>query len=313
MSDKWWMLDTDAVAKDKSLNEPLLNKKDDLEAQLGDLDDDDDFSDDDDDVDDIDEVDEVNENKDGETAEPEKKSLGAKFWYVVAGSVGTIGANVGLGYLILSSTAFVFAPVVLLPLSAGLFASMTSGFAIYREKKLAGISSLREALNLVRGQVNGLSKQNKRLTKSRKQMGRELKKLKACEEKLTYTVEANGASVDEFVSLVEENQEIMIKMKKHFDAKIVQDCVRIIIKYDKDKDFILSNREMPMLIYALKSFDININDPNEFKAALTNKSVSTAIQYVTDLLEAQAAAEAASDKYGLSKPGAMEKYRKIAD
>lgn len=311
MSDKWWMLDADAVTKDKSLNEPLLNKKDDLEAQMGDLDDDDD---DDLSLDDSDDEEEGNdENGAGSTAEPEKKSLGARFWYVVTASLGTVGANAGLGYLIVTSAAALTSPIALLPLAAGMFASMTSVFAIVREKKIAGITSLREALNLVRGQVNGLAKQNKRLNKSRKAMGRELKKLKACEEKLTDTVEANGASVDEFVELVEENQEIMLKMKKHFDAKVVQDCVRIIIKFDKDKDFILSSREMPMLIYALKSFDIEIKDDNEFKAALTNKSVSSAIQYVTDLLEAQAAAEAASDKYGLSKPSAMEKYRKIAD
>ena len=119
--------------------------------------------------------------------------------------------------------------------------------------------------------------------------------------------------MDEFCELVEENQAIMKKMKSHFDAKVIQDCVRIIIKYDKDHDFILSSREMPMLIYALKSFDIKIEDPTEFKAALTEKSVSTAIQYVTDLLEAQAAAEAAADKYGLSKPSAMEKYRNIPE
>ena len=119
--------------------------------------------------------------------------------------------------------------------------------------------------------------------------------------------------MDEFVELVEENQKIMNKMKGHFDAKVVQDCVRIIIKYDKDNDFILSSKEMPMLIYALKSFDIQIESEAEFKQKLQNKSVSTAIQYVTDILEEQARKEAAADKYGLSKPEAMEKLRKIAD
>ena len=125
-------------------------------------------------------------------------------------------------------------------------------------------------------------------------------------------MERNGASVDEFCELVEENQAIMKKMKSHFDAKVIQDCVRIIIKYDKDHDFILSSREMPMLIYALKSFDIPF-EAEEFRAALTDKSVSVAIQHVTDLLTAHAEAEAKADKYGLSKPQAMEKYRKIAD
>ena len=127
------------------------------------------------------------------------------------------------------------------------------------------------------------------------------------------TVERNGASVDEFVEVVEENQKIMTKMKGHFDAKIIQDCVKIIIKYDKDQDFMLSSRELPMLIYALKSFDINIPDEAAFKAALIDRSVSVAIDHVTQLIEQTALEEAKRDKYGLSKPGAMEKYRNIPE
>lgn len=139
MSDKWWMLDADAVAKDKSLNEPLLNKKDDLEAQMGDLDDDDD--DDDSSLDGSDDEGEGNnENGAGSTAEPEKQTLGARFWYVVTASLGTVGANGFLGYLFLTSAAALASPIVLLPLAAGMFASMTSVFAIIREKKIAGIT-----------------------------------------------------------------------------------------------------------------------------------------------------------------------------
>lgn len=297
MSNKWWMRDAETAAKEKALNEPLLD-------------------DDDDDEDDFDDSSDEEENRDEnhEKNEEEKpKTLGAKFWYVATASLGTMAVNVGVAYLVLAGAAVVLAPVVLVPVAAGTLASITSVFAITREKKIAGVTSLRDALNRVRGQVNSLGKQNRKLTKSRKNMSKQVIRLKQCEEKLSDTVERNGVSVDQFIELVEENQKIMSKMKEHFDAKIVQDCVRIIIKYDKDKDYILSTREMPMLIYALKSFDINIENSDEFKAALTNKSVSTAIQYVTDLLEAQGKAEAAKDKYGLSKPDAMEKYRKISD
>jgi len=303
---KWWLMSTSQVVKDKALTQTLLRKKKAKKDESSD----DDYSD----ISSGDEND-IENGSGGEGGENsgEKEKLKPKFWYVAIAAASSLGINGVLGYLVLAGATTFAAPAVLIPAIAGSIASVVSMFAVKRELDINGASSLRDAINQVRGQVNGLKKQTKRLAKSRKQMGKELKRLKECEENLQFAVEQNGASVDEFVELVEENQKIMNKMKGHFDAKVVQDCVRIIIKYDKDNDFMLSSKEMPMLIYALKSFDIQIESEAEFKQKLQNKSVSTAIQYVTDILEEQARKEAAADKYGLSKPEAMEKLRKIAD
>jgi len=259
-----------------------------------------------------DDSDDSNESEESDEEE-EKKPWSTKF--IAVSGLGAVAMLINFGsmYLAYSTSFLLLAPTTIAAIGAGVVGSAVVPIVVYRESLMGEITSAREGINRIRQEVNQLGKQNKRLAKSRKNMAKELKKLKECEEKLTDTVERNGASVDEFLDLVEENQKIMEKMKGHFNAKIIQDCVRIIIKFDKDQDFILSSRELPMLIYSLKSFDINIPDEAAFKGALTDKSVAIAIDYVTKILEESQAEDAKNDKYGLSHPDAMDKYRNISE
>jgi len=299
-----------AVAKDKALRSPLLGisrkKKIGIRTSTRDLE----SQADEDDSDDDDDLEEENGNvQEGE--EGSKKKLTRKFLAVAGACAGALVFNIAsLVTMGLSATSLLSATTIAAA-GAGIVGAVIAPIAYFREKNIVAVSSRRGQINAIRQQVNQLKKQNKRVGKSRKTSRERINKMKEVETKLELIVEKNGASVDEFLDLLAENQKLMDKMKFYFDAKVIQDIVRIIIRYDKDKDFMLSSREMPMLIYALKSFDVNITDVGKFKKDLTDKSVPTAIQYVDDILKQQYIEAVAKDKYLLSKPDTMSKFRKV--
>lgn len=325
---KWWMKGAVSIAKDKALSTPLLDlpklpgKEDlqyeDSEAQQKrfiqyneEIDDDLDDDDDNDLPEDTPTGEDTNDEDEGEGEA--KPTYTKRFYAVLGAAILGLGANIGSIVLLgLSGPAFLSAAGII-SIGAGLVGSAVAPYAVIKEKSIADVASRRDALNQVRKKVQKMQRENKKLNKSRRNTTKAVKRLKECEEKLQATVKQNASSVDELFELLEENNKIMMKLKDFFDAKVVQDCVRIIMKYDKDKDFILSSKELPMLIYALKSFDVDIGDAEEFKQELTDRSVPFAIQYVSDILKRNSAEELKNDKYALSKPSTMTKYRKVGE
>lgn len=76
-------------------------------------------------------------------------------------------------------------------------------------------------------------------------------------DELESVVKKNGGNVDDFVSLVRQNQMILSQMKENMRGVVLQEVVRLVLQSDIDRDGVISKREANILAKRLSlSLDI---------------------------------------------------------
>mmetsp|Transcript_9100 Transcript_9100/g.14107 ORF Transcript_9100/g.14107 Transcript_9100/m.14107 type:complete len:276 (+) Transcript_9100:195-1022(+) len=137
---------------------------------------------------------------------------------------------------------------------------------------LLQFKTLREVHNQIRQEANVLQEQNQELQGSVTSLETKVEKLRAVENNLQNICDAQGSSTTEFMTLLDEQREIIAEMHHHLEAEVVQNLLTAVMKSDRDRDFIIDPEEIRYLMLRLEhsSAGIVVHE-DAFKALLERK------------------------------------------
>jgi hypothetical protein len=119
-----------------------------------------------------------------------------------------------------------------------------------RLRKLGG---LRHQHNLLRENVGRLGTENNKLTISVATLTTHTVKLKQVQESLERVAKKSGQSVDRLVALVRENGNVQKEIHDNLQAQVLQEIVTVAVQTDRDRNFILSAKEVDALLVRIKN------------------------------------------------------------
>jgi hypothetical protein len=201
----------------------------------------------------------------------------------IAGGVAVAAVVSSLAAIIIESSSVVIV--------AGILSSVMGPYAYYQQTKLTDIATLKETAAAVQNEVNRLKAENDRLSKSIDELGTTIDELQDVEEALDVISKTQGQSVGALEKQVEENKEILNKMKKSTKGRIIQNLISIIYRGDDDGDDMISADEADEVIQGLRKIGGLTIHEDRLRAAITGKSIESVIEVVKNLMSETVADE----------------------
>jgi len=200
------------------------------------------------------------ENKDPEAGlpvtdeaaeDPIERKKGMK---MIKGSTPSEKASTGLavGAAGVSISSLLVAPTLLVG-AAGAATSGMGGYAAHQQRQITDIQALKETLTGLQMEVDQLEFENKRLGGNVDDLTNTVDRLEDVEEAFKTLTQTQGQNVKSFADQVEENKEILAKMKKNFRSSALQNLLSIIIKCDEDHSLTIDEEETEGLIRKIKN------------------------------------------------------------
>eukprot|EP00550_Attheya_septentrionalis_P006625 CAMPEP_0198291958 /NCGR_PEP_ID=MMETSP1449-20131203/9281_1 /TAXON_ID=420275 /ORGANISM="Attheya septentrionalis, Strain CCMP2084" /LENGTH=271 /DNA_ID=CAMNT_0043990645 /DNA_START=111 /DNA_END=926 /DNA_ORIENTATION=- len=175
------------------------------------------------------------------------------------------------------ATSFVFAPLAMVVAQASVvnvamfLAGIIAPYAAYQRALLSRMDTLRQVHNKIRKDVSRLRAQNDKLSQENDNLERETAKVQGMEASLSGIMEKQGSSVGTFIDLVKENKSIQNKINANLEAVVLQDILDVVIRSDKDEDFIIDPEEVNLLIMRLQSSNGIEVEAEKFKELMAKK------------------------------------------
>eukprot|EP00934_Nitzschia_sp_Nitz4_P000332 Nitzschia sp. Nitz4//scaffold29_size155292//40040//40810//NITZ4_002645-RA/size155292-processed-gene-0.9-mRNA-1//1//CDS//3329546409//332//frame0 len=167
---------------------------------------------------------------------------------------------------------------------AGILSIMMGPYAYYQQTRLTDIITLKETAAVVQVEVERLESENNRLTQSIDELGNTIDDLQDVEEALDVITKTQGQSVNALLKQVEENKEILSKMKKSTKGQVIQNLISIIYRGDEDANDIISDEEATKVIAGLKRIGgLKIHE-DRLRNAMSGKSIDAIIEVVKNLI-----------------------------
>lgn len=194
----------------------------------------------------------------------------------VAGGVAVCAVGTSLAAIVVEQSIVVIV--------AGVLSSVMGPYAYYQQTKLTDIATLKETAAAVQVEVDRLKAENERLSKNIDELGNTIDELQDVEEALEVISKTQGQSVDALEKQVQENKEILSKMKKSTKGRVIQNLISIIYRGDENDDEIISEDEATNVIKGLgKIGGLKIHE-DRLRTAITGKSIESVIEVVKNLL-----------------------------
>ena len=167
---------------------------------------------------------------------------------------------------------------------AGLLSCVMGPYAYYQQTKLTDIATLKEAAAAVQVEVDRLKAENDRLKHNIDELGNTIDELQDVEEALEVISKTQGQSVDALEKQVQENKEILSKMKKSTKGRVIQNLISIIYRGDENADDMIDENEANDVIEGLSKIGgLKINE-DKLRVAITGKPIDSVIDVVKNLL-----------------------------
>jgi 1-deoxy-D-xylulose 5-phosphate reductoisomerase len=129
-----------------------------------------------------------------------------------------------------------------------------------------------------------LKHENDRLGKNIDELGNTIDDLQDVEEALEVISKTQGQSVGALEKQVQENREILSKMKKSTKGRVIQNLISIIYRGDENCDEIISKDEATNVIQGLSKIGGLTIHEDRLREAITGKSIESVIDVVKNLL-----------------------------
>jgi hypothetical protein len=144
---------------------------------------------------------------------------------------------------------------------------------------------LRQAQNNLRSEVNYLANENERLQRNLLKLDGAVTQLEGIERELS-RIAGSFQNVNRLVEIVAEQNEVHERMKKNLKSSILQTILGVVTKSDADGDFIISSKELQVLIVRLGMMDGVQFQEGNFRKLLTQSScVSSIMSMIRSLLQ----------------------------
>lgn len=166
---------------------------------------------------------------------------------------------------------------------------MTIGFGPYaaiQKRKLKRLGGFRGQHNDLREKVNVLHAENDRLGENVERLEKNVSKIEEVEKDLAKL--ADTSNVDRLVKLVKEQGEVTRQMKENLKARVVHDTLDVVIRSDRNRDFMIGPREMQELMLRLNHVSGVDFKEDKFRALLGKKkkySLSNIMELLRNLLD----------------------------
>lgn len=173
-------------------------------------------------------------------------------------------------------------------IASSVSALLISPTVLYKEQKLKEIDSMRETQNELRNQVNEVIEEKERLELTVDSLVGEVKDLEQSQQHLNDIAGKHGKSVDELRTLLADNEDTIMQLKRVSLAQLSSQIVSITIMSDFTGDGALDDTELDLLITRMKDIKhLNINEKKLRKKinALSDKSVIGILQLLAKVDE----------------------------
>jgi hypothetical protein len=141
---------------------------------------------------------------------------------------------------------------------AGILSIILGPYAYYQQTRLTDIAMLKETAAVVQEEVDKLKAENGRLSKNIDDLGNTIDDLQDVEAALDVISNTQGQSVTALEKQVQENKEILNKMKKSTKGRVIQNLISIIYRGDENLDDVISEAEANKVITNLKKLGDNV-------------------------------------------------------
>jgi septal ring factor EnvC (AmiA/AmiB activator) len=174
---------------------------------------------------------------------------------------------------------------------AGILSIIMGPYAYYQQAKLSDIKTLKETTAAVEEEVKRLKDENVKLTKTIEDLGETLDELQDVSAALEVIQNTQDQSVSAFEKQVDENLEILAKMKQSTQGRVLQNLISIIYRADSNQDSTISEVEAEKIILGLKDVRGVIVHEDRLRAAIVGKSIESIVDVVQNLLNDSVASE----------------------
>lgn len=167
---------------------------------------------------------------------------------------------------------------------AGILSIIMGPYAYYQQTKLTDIKTLKETTVAVEKEVNRLKDENVKLAKTVDDLGETIDDLQDVGEALEVIQNTQNQSVSAFEKQVEENKEILARMKQSTRGRVIQNLISIIYRGDSNQDNIICEAEAEKMIMGLKGVSGLTVHEDRLRAAMVGKSIECIVDVMQNLL-----------------------------
>lgn len=193
-------------------------------------------------------------------------------------------AGVIAGGAVVTSVAAIIIEQSAVVILAGVLSMVMGPYAYYQQTKLTDIATLKETAVVVQQEVDRLKHENDRLGKNVDELGETIDNLQDVEEALDYITKTQTQSVSALEQQVEENKQILSKMKKSTKGRVIQNLISIIYRGDINGDDMIGEEEVAEVIKGLHKIGGLTVHEDKLKTAITGKKTEAVIDVVKNLL-----------------------------
>jgi hypothetical protein len=193
-------------------------------------------------------------------------------------------AGVVAGGAVVTSLAAIILEQSAVVILAGVLSIVMGPYAYYQQTKLTDIATLKETAAVVQQEVDRLQHENNRLGKNIDELGETIDNLQDVEEALDYITKASTQSVSALEQQVEENKQILSRMKKSTKGRVIQNLISIIYRGDVNEDDIIGAEEVDEVIKGLHKIGGLTVHEEKLKIAITGRKTEAVIDVVKNLL-----------------------------
>eukprot|EP00545_Synedropsis_sp_CCMP1620_P005888 CAMPEP_0119013374 /NCGR_PEP_ID=MMETSP1176-20130426/8419_1 /TAXON_ID=265551 /ORGANISM="Synedropsis recta cf, Strain CCMP1620" /LENGTH=246 /DNA_ID=CAMNT_0006966463 /DNA_START=124 /DNA_END=864 /DNA_ORIENTATION=- len=168
---------------------------------------------------------------------------------------------------------------------AGLLSMAMGPYAYFQQTRLTDIKTLKETHEAVQMEVDRLSDSNDRLSKNISELSNTVDRLEEVETALDVITNQQGQSVSAFAEQVDTNRQLLKDMQGNVQNTIVQNLLSVVFASDTDKDQIVDEEEVEVLIARLQKIGgIEVHD-DRFRTAFAGGSFTSLMNVVSNLLK----------------------------
>ena len=150
-----------------------------------------------------------------------------------------------------------------------LFVVLLGPIVAVQKVKLAELGSFRQVHNALRQNVNALHQENQTLMGSIDAFTKQSVQLDRVQKDLHRVAQSSGASVNQLVTVVQENGTVQKEILQLLQAQVLQQVMSAVLAVDADRDFVVDPPEVESLMLRLQNLPGMEFDAAAFRTLLT--------------------------------------------
>jgi len=198
-----------------------------------------------------------------------------------------------------SVAAMVLAPAIMVFIAGGICIANVP-YAIYKERELTKIPTLRSLNNKLREDANRLEENVDQLSLEIDILEPEADRAAKVEGQLRDIADKQQVNVNKLVELVKENENVLVEMRQNLRKRIVQDIIATVVRGDKNNDLVIDKNEAKELALQirlqLQEYDVDFDSEKFLKVVAKYPSVPVVISIIQKLLPSEEKAEVKEER-----------------